>query len=99
MYDAMISKRVYKNSNTPFEVLDTFFKNQFSDLDIRIVEVFLEKMVAQLQGKHVILSNGRTGEISYIDKEHVLFPMVKTKDEVFQTDRTCHVVSVCGDLI
>ena len=64
------------------------------------VNIFLEKMLGELNGKFVILSNGRMGQIMYIEKKNVNAPVVKCKNGVFQTSpKDLHVVSVCGDTL
>ena len=45
IYDAMISKRVYKAASSPLNVLENFYKVQFSDLDIDLLIIFLVKLV------------------------------------------------------
>lgn len=100
IYDAMVSERVYKGASTPFEVLQEFYTDQFSNLDMDYVNIFLEKMLGELNGKFVILSNGRMGQIMYIEKKNVNAPVVKCKNGVFQTSpKDLHVVSVCGDTL
>jgi len=100
IYDAMVSKRVYKAASTPLVVLDYFYRDQFSDLDIRLVEVFLDHMVEELNGKYVILSNGHMGRIAYIEKSHVANPIIETPEgAVATTSDGVHVVTVCGDII
>ena len=99
IYDAMISKRVYKESATPLKVLDSFYRDQFSDLDPRIVNLFLEQMIRELQGKVVILSTGEVGTISYIEKTRIEYPMVEIDGKVEQTDGNRYVVSVCGEIV
>lgn len=99
IYDAMISKRVYKESATPLKVLDSFYRDQFSDLDPRIVNLFLEQMIRELQGKLVILSNGDVGKITYIEKMRIAYPLVDVDGTIIQTGPNCQVVSVCGEIV
>ncbi|MEG2074771.1 MAG: HD-GYP domain-containing protein, partial [Angelakisella sp.] len=43
IYDAMVATRVYKDPLSPFDVLDQFAKDKFSNLDIQLVNTFLDK--------------------------------------------------------
>lgn len=77
VYDAMVAKRPYKDRNSPFEILHQFATSRFSDLDIGIVNIFLSNMTNELLGKKVILSDGRTARVAYINPSNFAYPMVK----------------------
>lgn len=98
IYDAMVAKRVYKEASTPFEVLDEFYRNKFSDLDIRLVDVFLERMAGELSGREVILSDGRLGKIVFIEKTGFAYPVVQCQDEIINTNKRLRCVSLCADI-
>lgn len=88
IYDAMVAKRVYKDSNSPFDILDTFANGKFSNLDIYLVNVFLDNMPKLLLGKSVALSNGRIGKVHYINQNDYAHPFVRVGTEIIQTDNS-----------
>lgn len=86
VYDAMITKRVYKDAHSPFEILEDFAKGSYTDLDMDLVKVFVENMPKELIGKAVILSNGSIGEVVFVDETNLLHPLVRVGSEVFSTN-------------
>ncbi|MEG1953430.1 MAG: HD-GYP domain-containing protein [Hydrogenoanaerobacterium sp.] len=94
VYDAMISKRVYKRQSSPFEVLDEFSKRMFTHLDRTIVEVFLENMPRELVGRAVSLSTGETGIVVYVSPLRFAFPIVRVGNRLVATNEDCYCVSV-----
>ncbi|MNO01770.1 hypothetical protein D3C81_2220060 [compost metagenome] len=49
----------------------------FGELDPYIVSMFLKNMVKNLVGKQVLLSDGRFGEVVYINPHEDTNPLVK----------------------
>jgi HD-GYP domain-containing protein (c-di-GMP phosphodiesterase class II) len=94
VYDAMVAKRVYKDSHSPFEILDEFAFHKFSNLDIGIVNVFLEKMPTALLGKSVLLSDGRTAKVSYINPQNFSYPIVEFEGKLLSTGPGLHCVAM-----
>lgn len=84
IYDAMISKRVYKDPADPFAVLSLLKKNQFSELDMRIVKVFIEYMPGELLEKPVLLTDGSIGTVKYIIPDDLEHPLVEVNGEIRQ---------------
>ncbi|MCX7714137.1 MAG: HD-GYP domain-containing protein [Clostridia bacterium] len=96
IYDAMITRRVYKDPHSPFEVLEEFSKGSFTDLDLDIVKVFLTKMPFELIGKSVLLSDGSIGKVVYIDPDDFAYPLVQIGPKVVQTNKTIKCVCMCN---
>lgn len=94
IYDAMISKRVYKDAHSPFEVLDEFSQGRFSNLDLNIVNVFLDNMPIELIGKPVLLSDGSIGKILYINSANFMYPIVETNGEIVLTNEKLKCVAM-----
>ena len=67
LYDAMTSNRVYQKKRTPFTVIEILAQEMFSALDPTICMVFLENIRNFLLGGTVLLSDGREGEIVFLD--------------------------------
>lgn len=96
IYDAMAASKSYKAASTPFEVLDEFSRSKFSELDIRLVDVFLHRMASEMAGKEVILSDGRTGRIVFADVTRFAYPVVKCADEIINTSKELRCEALCS---
>jgi HD-GYP domain-containing protein (c-di-GMP phosphodiesterase class II) len=86
IYDAMVARRVYKEAHSPFEILDEFSRDKFSNLDTHLINVFLTNMPQELAGKKVELSDGRIGRVVYINRNKFAFPFVQIGDDVIETN-------------
>lgn len=80
VYHAMTTDRVYKKKTHPFAVLEHLRRN-IDSLNSEIVFVFVEKMLNCLYGTRVLLSNGLTGKVVYIDKEYIAAPVIKLDEK------------------
>lgn len=95
IYDAMVAKRVYKKAHTPFEILDIFSRGRFSNLDTKLVNVFITNMPKELTGKEVALSNGEIGIIHYINSSDFSHPFVKVGNKIIQTNKDLKCLYIC----
>ena len=91
----MVAKRVYKKANTPFEILDIFSTGRFSNLDTKLVNVFITNMPKELTGKEVALSNGEIGIIHYMNPSDFSHPFVKVGNKIFQTNDDLKCMYIC----
>ncbi|SHG81251.1 HD-GYP domain-containing protein [Ornithinibacillus halophilus] len=80
MYHAMMSQRTYKESQSPFKVIETLQNEQFSKLDPKVVQTFLQGITDFSIGTKVILSNGEAAEIVFMDSNQPTRPMVKLEN-------------------
>ncbi len=94
VYDALVSRRCYKDGITPFEVLDMLSESKFSDLDFHIVQVLLENIPSELIGKTVYLSNGAIGKVKYVNSNALKYPLVDVQGEFLQTSSEVYCVSM-----
>lgn len=97
IYDAMISRRSYKNAHSPFEILEQFSKGSFTNLDLDIVSVFLKNMPNELLGKSVLLSNGMVGKVKFIDPDDFCYPIVTVGNDVITTNTHLKCICMCSD--
>lgn len=67
IYDAMTSDRVYRSKMTPFVVIKTLFANMFDKLDAAMCTIFLNNLKDYFVGSTVQLSDGRLGEVIFMD--------------------------------
>lgn len=95
IYDAMVAKRSYKSSHSPFEVLDEFSRGRFSNLDMQLINIFLSNLPSELINKKVILSNGSVGMVLYVNPNNYAYPIVKVDDEIIATSDELKCISIC----
>ncbi|MHA6252967.1 HD-GYP domain-containing protein [Oceanobacillus sp. CAU 1775] len=79
-YDAMASERLYKNRQPVYKVLSEIEKEQYIAFDSKIVQVFIKSLSIRSLGKRVELSDGKTGEIVFINETDPTRPLIKLDD-------------------
>jgi len=84
-YNAMVSRRAYKEPLDPFQILSWINKLTASDLDPVIVDVFVKNMPRELIGKPVMLSTGEVGAIDSIDFNDLAHPYIRTGNDVIKS--------------
>lgn len=77
IFDAMTSKRVYRNSLTPFEVLEEIFSEMFVKLDPSICYIFRQRIKDLLVGSTVLLNDGRMARIIFVAGEDHFRPVLQ----------------------
>jgi putative nucleotidyltransferase with HDIG domain len=75
-FHAMSSDRPYQKAKPFYEVLEQMRKATFHGLDPHIVNVFITNLCSKLIGRTVKLTDGRHGEIIYLNPHDSLKPMV-----------------------
>lgn len=85
VYDAMTSKRPYRDAISPFVVLQELDTDAFSELDMRYVRKIMENMPNELLGRSVLLSNGAVAKVEYIDRRHLAYPIVSIDGKIEKT--------------
>ncbi|MDR5659698.1 HD-GYP domain-containing protein [Serpentinicella sp. ANB-PHB4] len=87
IYDAMTSKRVYKDKQSPFKTAEQLLSDCFGQLDSKIVTTFIKKMSDFYIGASVLLSNGLIGQIIMNNPQSPTKPLVKVKDEFIDLNK------------
>lgn len=83
IYYAMCSERMFKKAISPFLVIEQLKNDSFGKLDPAYVLHFLELITNQITiGTKIKLSNGRLGDVVYIDKNHPTRPLVNCDGEM-----------------
>ncbi|MEN2766775.1 HD-GYP domain-containing protein [Ornithinibacillus xuwenensis] len=77
IYHAMTSDRYYRKKQSPFQVIEELQKEQFTKLDPRVVQVFVDSIAKFSIGTRVSLSNEQVGEIVFIEHKHPTRPIVR----------------------
>lgn len=81
IYEAMTAVRIYRGSLSPFQVIDAFETEGLQKYDTRMIMTFLENIVDTYLLNRVKLSDGREGEVVFINKQRMARPTIKCGDE------------------
>jgi len=81
VYEAMTATRNYRGSLCPFTVIEAFEDEGLQKYDTHLIMTFLENIVNTYMLNRVGLSNGKEGDIIFINKNRLSRPMVKCGDE------------------
>jgi HD-GYP domain-containing protein (c-di-GMP phosphodiesterase class II) len=92
VYDAMVTKRVYKDAHSPFTILNEFAKEGYSALDVKYVNIFIGCMIEELRGKEVIMNDGSEATVLLINPRKLLYPIVEINGEVVTTSDDVYCV-------
>lgn len=96
IFHAMTLNRRYRKAQSPYLVLEQLKSEAFGKLDPSIVQTFVEKVTQFHNGMRVRLSNGKTGEIIFSDRNHPTRPMVSVNGEIINLvkDTSFHIEEV-----
>ena len=94
IYDAMVSERCYKEAVSPFVVLTQMKAEKYWGLDIRLMNIFTEYMPRELASQTVLMSDGRTGIVKYVNDNNIEFPFVEVDGELIVTNKDFYCVSM-----
>lgn len=83
VYDAMTADRCYRSGMCPFEVIATFEKEGLEKYKPQYILTFLEHIANTYINNDVLLSNGQTGKIVLINKQHLTRPVIQMSDNKF----------------
>ncbi|WP_170005859.1 HD-GYP domain-containing protein [Bacillus fonticola] len=77
IYHAMTSQRKHQKRQSPYAVLEEIRHKQFGQFDLQVVDVLLKTISSFSVGSKVELTDGRRGEIVFIDEQNPTKPMVR----------------------
>ncbi|ASS75581.1 hypothetical protein CIG75_11665 [Tumebacillus algifaecis] len=81
VFNAMTSRRVYRDAASYYRVLDELQSNSFGALDPTVVSVFVQKMIGLFVGNIVQLSDGRSAKVVLIPPDRPTRPLLQIEDE------------------
>ncbi len=81
IYDAMTSKRTYRDKLCPFDVIKEFEMQTYGKLDTKVLSIFLKNIANSYMGDFVELSNGEIAEIVFINPNRVWQPIVRSGND------------------
>lgn len=80
VYDAMTAARIYRAPLCPFQVIAEFEKDGLQKYKPKYILTFLENIATTYQNNRVILSNGETAKIVFLNKQVYSKPLVQLDD-------------------
>ncbi|MCL1903745.1 MAG: HD domain-containing protein [Oscillospiraceae bacterium] len=92
IYDAMVTKRCYKDPLSPFSILDQFMLGAFSELDLSYVDTFIDCMAEDLKGKEVVMNDDRIAKIRFVNTRKPLNSIVEIDGQSFTMNDELHCV-------
>jgi len=81
VYDAMTASRCYRGPLCPFRVIEIFEQEGFQKYDVQYLYPFLHNVVNTYIQNRCRLTDGREGDIIYINKEKLSRPIVQCGTE------------------
>lgn len=95
VYDAMTSARVYRDALCPFKVIEIFEEEGFRKYDVNYIITFLENVVTSYIRNHCLLSDGREGDIIFINKHKLSRPIVQCGTDYVDLSTTPNLYIEC----
>lgn len=80
IFHAMSSHRPYHEPLSFHEIVNQMGQGKFGALNPQIISVFIENMMKRLVGKQVLLTDGREGEVVFINPHNIETPLIKLDD-------------------
>jgi len=96
IFHAMSSKRPYHEPLSFHEIVNQMTDGKFGVLNPQIISVFIENLMKRLVGKQVLLTDGREGEVVYINPHNIETPLIKLADYFLDLsqERNIHIKSI-----
>ncbi len=96
VYDAMTSARVYRGPLCPFVVIEAFEQEGFLKYDAEYILTFLSNIVNTYMLHRVRLSDGREGEIVFINPDKLSKPTIKSGSQYINlsNERNVSIVAI-----
>ncbi|MFZ3577660.1 HD domain-containing phosphohydrolase [Virgibacillus sp. DJP39] len=80
MYHAMTCERLYQAKKSPFQAIEELSRFKYTHYDYEVVELFMKNIANFTVGTKVRLSNGKTGQIVFIENNFPTRPMVQVNN-------------------
>ena len=80
VYDAMTAARSYRAPKCAFQVIACFEQEGFQKYNPNVIYTFLHRVAGCYNNSRVLLSNGVTGRVVFLNKSTLSKPIVETGD-------------------
>ncbi|MDO4799539.1 MAG: HD domain-containing protein [Bacillota bacterium] len=96
VYDAITSNRYYREGISPYVAFKLLKEESFKGLDATVSQLFLKNISQFFINNRVRLSDGRIGDVVYVNKFALNRPLVKVGDDYIDlsTDYSLDIVEV-----
>ncbi len=96
VYDEMTTQKAYRAATCPFEVIAQFENDGLDKYDTNVIMTFLSNIVNTFIANRVMLNNGLTGDIIFINPDYLSKPVVKCGDKYIDlvSNRQLSIVAV-----
>lgn len=88
IFHAMSSSRPYHEPMPFHTIVDQMRRGSFGALDPHIVTVFLENIVKRTVGRDVVLTDGRVGEIVFLNPHDIETPLIRIGEEYIDLSKS-----------
>ncbi len=87
VYDAMTAARIYRGPLCPFKVINIFETEGYQKYDSKFILTFLEHIAESYMNNRVRLSNGKEGDVVFMNKNSLSKPLVQCGNEFIDLSR------------
>ena len=96
IYHAMTLNKVYRKAVSPYLVMEQIQSDAFGKLDPALVSTFIESLTKFNIGTKVKLSDGRIGEIVFVERSNPTRPWVNVDSQIvnLSIERKLYIVEV-----
>ncbi|MCH4889501.1 HD-GYP domain-containing protein [Acidaminobacter sp. JC074] len=91
IFDAMTSKRVYREKMNPFRVMEIMKNGSQGAIDPYIGTIFLDNLKSSYLGEKVLLSSGHIGTVHEIRTQMPERPVIRVEDNLIDLDKELHI--------
>ncbi len=81
VYDAMTAARVYRGPLCPFRLIEIFEEEGLQKYNVELILIFMENVANTYLGNRCRLSDGREGDIIFINRDRLSRPIVQCGKE------------------
>lgn len=81
VYDAMTAARIYRGPLCPFKVIGIFEAEGYQKYDSKFILTFLEHIAESYMNNRVRLSNGKEGDVVFMNKNALSKPLIQCGSE------------------
>lgn len=81
VYDALTSKRVYKNKRSPFDAIEEFYYMGIHKFSRSILEIFLKNISQLYVNSKARLNDGMLGKIQFIHPKYITKPVIQIEEK------------------
>ncbi len=97
VYDALVSRRCYKNEQSALSVLNMMSKGEVGTFDSFLLSVFLQNMPNKFLNKNVLMNDGTIAKIRFILLNDIEHPVLDIDGEIKQANSEWNCARILTD--